>query len=107
MRRMRLGIVLVILLVAGPIASETEAQGGSGPGTPLLYGVILGTRGWVAYIEDPTTRTVAPYRVGDTVAGQTVQAIEEERVLLSGPGGTFEIRLSDEKPGTRRRPAPR
>jgi hypothetical protein len=80
-------------------APEETAPPSADPVKPLLYGVIYGQRGWIAYIEDPTTRTVAPYRVGDTLAGKTVEAIEEERVVLKGPEGTLEILLSDEKPG--------
>src|SRR5215468_5240829 len=38
------------------------------PAKPVLYGIILGERGWIAYIEDPETRQVSAYRVGGTVA---------------------------------------
>lgn len=110
-------VFLASLLIAGAAEAQSEEpMSGSGssveapaPGEtepppadslkPLLYGVIYGQRGWIAYIEDPTTRTVAPYRVGDTLGGKTIEAIEEERVVLKGPEGTLEIRLSDEKPG--------
>jgi hypothetical protein len=113
-------VVLVSLLIAGAVQAETAAPGsgssasvpapgGTAPGPvgpikPLLYGVIYGERGWIAYIEDPTTRGIAAYRIGDTVAGQTIEAIEEERVVLKGPEGALEIRLSDEKPGAPQRP---
>lgn len=111
-------VFLASLVIAGAAEaqSDEERMPGSGssveapapeeieppltdPLRPLLYGVIYGQRGWIAYIEDPTTRTVAPYRVGDTLSGKTIEAIEEERVMLKGPEGTLEIRLSDEKPG--------
>ena len=112
-------VVLVSLLIAGAAQPQTPAPGSGssasappgetapgpvGPVKPLLYGVIYGERGWIAYIEDPTTRGIAAYRVGDTVAGQTIDAIEEERVVLKGPDGALEIRLSDEKPGAPQRP---
>jgi hypothetical protein len=77
------------------------------PTQPLLYGVIYGGQGWVAYIEDPLTKTVAPYRVGDAVAGQTVETIEDERVLLKGPDGTTEIHLTYDKTGVRSGPSSR
>jgi hypothetical protein len=86
-----------------PATSET-APPPPGPPKPLLYGVILGARGWTAYIEDPATKTVGSYQIGDTVAGQTIEVIEEERVVLKGPEGMREIHLSDEKPGAPRRP---
>ena len=112
-------VVLVSLLIAGAAQAQTPAPGSGssasappgetapgpvGPVKPLLYGVIYGERGWIAYIENPTTRAIAAYRVGDTVAGQTIDAIEEERVVLKGPDGALEIRLSDEKPGAPQRP---
>jgi len=112
-------VVLVSLLIAGAAQAQTPAPGSGssasappgetapgpvGPVKPLLYGVIYGERGWIAYIENPTTRGIAAYRVGDTVAGQTIDAIEEERVVLKGPDGALEIRLSDEKPGAPQRP---
>ena len=112
-------VVLVSLLIAGAAQAQTPAPGSGssasappgetapgpvGPVKPLLYGVIYGERGWIAYIEDPTTRGIAAYRIGDTVAGQTIEAIEEERVVLKGPDGALEIRLSDEKPGAPQRP---
>ena len=113
-------VVLVSLLIGGAAQAQTAAPdpgssagiaargetapGPAGPVKPLLYGVIYGERGWIAYIEDPTTKSIAAYRVGDTVAGQTIEAIEEERVVLKGPEGALEIRLSDEKPGAPKRP---
>jgi len=92
--------VLLALLLSGELMAATAwAQSTPSPAQPLLYGVIYGDRGWVAYIEDPASKTVAPYRVGDAVAGQTIETIEDERVLLKGPSGTVEIRLSYDKPG--------
>jgi hypothetical protein len=73
--------------------------------TPLLFGVIYVDDGWIAYIEDPTTRLVGRYRLGDSVGGRTIEAIDDERAVLRSPEGTVEIRLSDEKPGAPKRPA--
>jgi hypothetical protein len=100
-------MILSVLLAGGLMAVPVCAQPATSTGKPLLYGVVYGARGWVAYIEDPTTKTVAPYRVGDTVAGQTVDTIEDERVMLKGPDGTLELHLSDDKPGARRVPGTR
>lgn len=113
-------VVLISLLIAGAAEAQTATPGSgssadapapeattsppAGPVKPLLYGVIYGEHGWIAYIEDPATKGVAAYRVGDAVAGQTIEAIEEERVVLKGPEGMLEIRLSDDKPGAPKRP---
>jgi hypothetical protein len=76
-----------------PAASSATAN-------PSLSGLARGVRGWAAYLEDPATRTVAGYRVGDTVADRTVEAIDGQRVILAGPGDRLEIRLDDASAGT-------
>jgi hypothetical protein len=75
------------------------------PATPLLFGIVYVDDAWIAYIEDPGTRAVGRYRVGDSVGGRTIDAIDDERVVLRGAEGTVEVRLSDEKPGAPKRPA--
>src|SRR5207237_8047281 len=55
-----------------------------------------------AYLEDPVTKRVARYRVGDSVAGGTLQTIESDSVILSRPDGQIAVRLHDP---TRPRPA--
>jgi hypothetical protein len=89
--------------IAPAIAPAPEAP--RAPATPLLFGIIYVDDAWIAYIEDPATRVVGRYRVGDSVGGRTIDAIEDERVVLRGPEGTVEVRLSDEKPGAPKRPA--
>ena len=95
---------------ATPPGSAQPAPTAPGSGPPrvpaslLLYGVIHGEGGWLAYIEDPKSRTVTAYRIGDSIDGKTVETIEDERVILRGPEGAIEIRLSDEKPGVPKRP---
>jgi hypothetical protein len=69
---------------------------------PNLFGVVLQGGVPVAYLEDPTTKRVARYRVGDSVAGGTVKTIESDAVLLSRPDGQITVRLHDP---TRPRPA--
>jgi hypothetical protein len=88
-----------------PAGAAAETAPAHAPAIPLLYGVIYGASGWIAYIEDPNTRAVTPYRVGDSVGGKTIEAIEDERVVLKGPEGVIEIKLGDEKPGVPKRPA--
>jgi hypothetical protein len=62
---------------------------------PNLYGVVLRDENSIAYLEDPTTRRVAGYRVGDSVAGGTVQRISADRVVLARPDGPLDVRLHD------------
>lgn len=70
---------------------------------PNLYGIVLREGAPIAYLEDPTTKRVAGYRVGDNVAGGTVQTISADGVVLTRPEGTVDVRLRDP---ARPRPAP-
>lgn len=62
---------------------------------PNLFGVVLQDGTPVAYLEDPVTKRVARYRVGDSVAGGTVQAIGSDTVMLARPEGQVTVRLHD------------
>jgi len=62
---------------------------------PNLYGVIVRENAPIAYLEDPVTKRVGGYRLGDTIAGGTVQAITGDRVTLARPDGNIDIRLHD------------
>jgi hypothetical protein len=70
---------------------------------PNLFGIILRDGAPIAYLEDPTTKRVAGYRVGDTMAGGTVQTISADSVVIARPDGNMDVRLRD--PG-KPRPAP-
>ena len=70
---------------------------------PNLFGVILRDGAPVAYLEDPSTKRVAGYRVGDSVGGGTVQSIAADHVVLARPDGNVSVQLRDP---TRPRPAP-
>src|SRR5919197_2542019 len=48
---------------------------------PQLFGVVLGQIA-NAYMEDPITKHVGGYRVGEVVAGASIRAIEADRVVL-------------------------
>jgi hypothetical protein len=69
---------------------------------PNLFGVVLQDSTPIAYLEDPVTKRVARYRVGDSVAGGTVQAIGPDTVMLARPEGPVTVRLHDP---TRPKPA--
>lgn len=62
---------------------------------PSLYGVVLRDGAPIAYLEDPTTKRVAGYRVGDAVVGGTVQTISAEGVVITRPDGNMDVRLRD------------
>lgn len=62
---------------------------------PNLFGVVLREGAPIAYLEDPTTKRVSGYRIGDAVAGGTVQAINSDSVSISRPDGKMDVRLRD------------
>ena len=71
---------------------------------PTLHGVVLRDGTPVAYLEDPTTKRVAGYRLGDSIAGGTLKAINGDHVVLNRPEGAVDVRLRD--PAKPRPPAP-
>ena len=79
---------------------------------PNLFGIVLIEGTPVAYLEDPVSKRVARYRVGDSVAGGTVKAIESDTVMLLRPEGQVAVRLHDPTrpraaaPGTPGAPVP-
>ena len=91
-----------------PTRSETAgpALAGGAPvlvAKPALHGVVLREGSPIAYLEDPLTKRIAGYRVGDPIAGGTVQTISADAVVISRPDGMVDVRLRDpSKP----RPAP-
>ena len=82
-----------------PTRSEAPAAGvsnASQPPKPNLFGIVLRDGVPVAYLEDPTTKRVAGYRLGDSVAGGTVAQIGADHVVLNRPGGdVVNVRLRD------------
>jgi hypothetical protein len=85
-------------------APATATAGSLSPAVkPNLFGVVLREGAPIAYLEDPSTKRVAGYRVGDSVAGGTVQTISADSVVITRPDGTLDVRLRDP---ARPRPAP-
>jgi len=82
-----------------PARAEGPSSGMAMAGGPLvrpnLYGVVVRESGSIAYLEDPTTKRVAGYRVGDRILGGTVQAIKSDAVTIDAPGGAMDVRLHD------------
>ena len=91
-----------------PTRSETAGPGTAGVAQapvvkPNLHGVVLREGSPIAYLEDPLTKRIAGYRIGDPIAGGTVQTISADAVVISRPDGMVDVRLRDpSKP----RPAP-
>ena len=85
-----------------PTAATATGSLLGGP-KPNLQGVVLRDVTSIAYLEDPLTKRVAGYRIGDTIAGGRVEAITADHVIISRPDGNLDVRLRDpSKP----RPAP-
>jgi hypothetical protein len=83
-----------------PMAAAGPAIVGS---KPNLYGVVLRETNPIAYLEDPLTKRVAGYRIGDAIAGGTVKVISADHVVITRSDGNLDVRLRDpSKP----RPAP-
>jgi hypothetical protein len=86
-----------------PPPASAAAQAPPQP-KPNLYGILLSGSTPVAYLEDPTTKRVAGYRPGDSIAGGTVKQIGADHVVLNRPEGEVSVRLRD--PSKPRPPAP-
>ena len=92
-----------------PTRSEMPGAGmAGGPAInivkPNLHGVVLRDGAPIAYLEDPLTKRIAGYRIGDPIAGGTVQTISADAVVIARPEGTVDVRLRD--PSKPRPPAP-
>lgn len=83
-----------------PTRTETPGTGLAGGSTinivkPNLHGVVLQEGASIAYLEDPMTKRVAGYRIGDPIAGGTVQTISADAVVIARPDGVVDVRLRD------------
>jgi hypothetical protein len=77
-----------------PVTATPTTAGPPMP-KPNLYGIILRDGAPVAYLEDPASKRVGGYRVGDAVAGGTVKRIGADHVVLNRPEGDVSVRLRD------------
>jgi len=75
-----------------------DPAGGNGrapvPTGLRLWGVALHGGDARAVIEDPATHAQELYRVGDTIGGARVAAIDWDRVTLTGGGGETTLELT-------------
>jgi Type II secretion system protein C len=80
-----------------PARTEGDAAVGpaqSGP-RPFLYGVVLATDLSIAYLEDPGSKRVTGYRIGDAIAGGTLTVIAPDHVVLKRGDGMVDVPLRD------------
>lgn len=88
-------------------AAATTARAAPPQPKPNLYGVVVREGTPIAYLEDPATKRVAGYRLGDSIAGGTVNAIDADHIVLNRPDGPVDVRLRDPgKPRPAVQPAP-
>jgi len=83
-----------------PSRSDTQLTAGDGGPVasalkPILHGVVLRDEAPIAYLEDPSVKRVAGYRVGDNIVGGTVQTIAADHVVINRPEGPVDVRLRD------------
>jgi len=74
------------------------------PPKPMLLGVVVDGPASKAYLEDPATKRVFGYQVGDSVAGGKLEKITDDRIQISRADGVMDVMLRD--PAKPRPPAP-
>jgi len=91
--------IVVARSVFSPTRTEATSTGTSGIASlglkPSLFGVVLREGGSIAYLEDPVTKRVGGYRIGDAIAGGTVQSISADSVVIARPDGRVDVLLHD------------
>jgi hypothetical protein len=86
--------------LSSPSRAETVTADG-GPGAtpaaakPFLHGVVLDDTKSRAYLEDPASKKVFGYVVGDSVGGGRLDAIRADRVVIVRPEGPVEVMVGD------------
>jgi hypothetical protein len=61
--------------------------------TLALYGVAISDDARVAFVQDRTTKQMASYRTGDSLAGGRVDRIEPDRIVIIRADGPVEVLL--------------
>ena len=65
------------------------------PPKPILLGVVVDGPASRAYLEDPSTKRVFGYQVGDSVAGGKLEKIADDRIQISRADGVMDVLLRD------------
>jgi len=76
----------------GPAAAPTAVPL---PPKPVLHGLVVDDSRSIAYLEDPVTKRIFAYHVGDAVAGGQLERITEDRVVIRRADGQIDVLLSD------------
>jgi hypothetical protein len=88
-------------------ATQVAAAAESSFIKPLLHGVIVDGDGSMAYLEDPGSKRVVAYRIGDSLAGGKLVQIDKDRVSISRADTQVDILLKDPaKPQPQPAPTP-
>jgi hypothetical protein len=94
--------IIVSRNLFSPARSDAPVVAGTGlggvvapPSRPTLFGIVLREGAPIAYLEDPVTKRVSGYRIGDAVGGGTVSTIAADKIVLARPEGTLDVRLHD------------
>ena len=61
----------------------------------VLQGVVVEEGRGRAFLEEPVTKRVAAFSVGDPVPGGVIEKISDDRVVIAGAGGLREVLLRD------------
>ncbi len=91
------------VIVAKHLFNPSRSEGGTAaaaaaappPPKPMLLGVVVDGPQSRAYLEDPGTKRVFSYQMGDTVAGGRLDQITKDRVVIVRPDGAMEVMLWD------------
>ena len=75
--------------------NETAAAAAAPVVKPILHGVVIVGARSRAFLEDPMSKRVAGYSVGDTVGGGRIEKIADDRVVIARPEGLLEVLLQD------------
>jgi hypothetical protein len=78
-----------------PSRSEMMADAVVAGPTPVLHGVVMNGEKSRAYLEDPVSKRIVGYAVGDSIGGGRLQAIRSDRVVIGRPQGPVEVLLQD------------
>jgi hypothetical protein len=78
-----------------PSRSNTPAIADGPGGRPLLHGVVVNDRKSRAYLEDPASKKIFGYALGDSVGGGRLDAIKADRVVILRSQGPMEVLLRD------------
>jgi hypothetical protein len=91
------------VIVAKHLFNPSRAEGGPAaaaqavplPPKPLLLGLVVDGPQSRAYLEDPTTKRVFGYQIGDAVAGGRLEQIAGDKVVITRSDGPMEVLLRD------------